>query len=143
MVLSYRTHTAVLLPQLAEKLAAGFQASRQGCFLWATDSIVREFSADAGGQHVPAGTAEAIFAFWEQQATTFLRALSDLPPEELPDVIEDFFRLAGDVLLYHADRLLSAGGGEHESHVVEGGAGAGYAAFPAGLPGIWRGRCAE
>ncbi|KAK3109860.1 Nuclear import receptor, partial [Teratosphaeriaceae sp. CCFEE 6253] len=106
MVLSYRTHTAVLLPQLAEKLAAGFQASRQGCFLWATDSIVREFSADAGGQHVPAGTAEAIFAFWEQQATTFLRALSDLPPEELPDVIEDFFRLAGDVLLYHADRLL-------------------------------------
>lgn len=44
MVLSYRFHTAPLLPQLAEKLSAGFTASRQGCFLWATDSIVREFS---------------------------------------------------------------------------------------------------
>jgi transportin-3 len=104
MVLSYRTHTSVLLPQLADKLAAGFQASRQGCFLWATDSIVREFSDVS--EHVPVQTAKAIYSFYEQQATTFLRALNDLPPEELPDVIEDFFRLSGDVLLYHPNNML-------------------------------------
>ena len=106
MVLSYRTHTAPLLPQLADKLAAGFSSSRQGCFLWATDSIVREFSHVDADAQVPEETVGAIFAFYEQQATTFLRALNDLQPEELPDVIEDFFRLAGDVLLYHSDRML-------------------------------------
>ena len=107
MVLSYRTHTTPLLPQLADKLAAGFTASRQGCFLWATDSIVREFSDVS--EVVPQSTTDAIYTFYEQQATTFLRALNDLAPEELPDVIEDFFRLSGDVLLYHSHRLIASG----------------------------------
>jgi transportin-3 len=104
MILSYRTHTAPLLPQFAEKLAAGFTASRQGCFLWATDSLVREFS-DVNA-NVSQSTVDAIYTFYEQQATSFLRQLNDLPPEELPDVIEDFFRLSTDVLLYHSSKLL-------------------------------------
>jgi len=74
---------APLLGPLADKLAAGFTASRQGCFLWATDSIVREFSS--GAEHVDEATTDAIFHFFEQQAVTFLQALSDLTPEELPD----------------------------------------------------------
>lgn len=105
-VLSYRTHTAPMLPQLADKLSAGFNASRQGCFLWATDSIVREFS-DVSSVVSP-DTVDAIYTFYEQQATAFLRALNDLAPEELPDVIEDFFRLTTDVLLYHPNRLIIA-----------------------------------
>jgi transportin-3 len=104
MILSYRTHTAPLLPQFADKLAAGFTASRQGCFLWATDSLVREFS-DINA-NVGQDTVNAIYTFYEQQATSFLRQLNDLPPEELPDVIEDFFRLSTDVLLYHSSKLL-------------------------------------
>lgn len=104
MVLSYRTHTAPLLPSLADKLAAGFAASKQGCFLWATDSIVREFSDVS--EYVSQTTTNAIYTFYEQQATTFMRALNDLPPEELPDVIEDFFRLSTDVLLYHPDKII-------------------------------------
>lgn len=83
MVLSYRTAAAPLLPSLAEKLASGFASSRQGCFLWATDSIVREFTPDAPG--LSRETTEAVFNFFQQQATNFLRALNDLPPEELPD----------------------------------------------------------
>lgn len=104
MVLSYRTHTSPLLQPLAEKLAAGFSASRQGCFLWATDSIVREFS-DVN-EVVPQQMVDAVYTFYEQQATSFLRVLNDLPPEEVPDVIEDFFRLSTDVLLYHSEKLL-------------------------------------
>lgn len=104
MVLQYQYHTLPMLPQLAEKLSQGFTASRQGCFLWATDSIVREFSDVS--ENVPQQTAEAIYAFYEQQATTFLRALNDLSPEQLPDVIEDFFRLSLDVLLYHPNQIL-------------------------------------
>ena len=104
MVLQYQYHTLPMLPQLAEKLSQGFTASRQGCFLWATDSIVREFSDVS--DNVSQQTTDAIYAFYEQQATTFLRTLNDLSPEDLPDVIEDFFRLSLDVLLYHPNRLL-------------------------------------
>lgn len=106
IVLSYRIHTAPLLPQLAEKLAAGFTASRQGCFLWATDSIVREFSDVS--DYVSRETTDQIYVFYESQATAFLRALNDLPPEDLPDVIEDFFRLSTDVLLYHPNKIVAS-----------------------------------
>jgi transportin-3 len=100
MMLAYRTAMTPLLPQLALQLSDGFRKSKQGCFLWATDSIVREFSDGVDG--VDQTVTEEIFGFYQQQATTFLRVLSDLAPEELPDVIEDFFRLTCDMLLYHA-----------------------------------------
>ncbi|KAF1939953.1 karyopherin [Clathrospora elynae] len=98
MVLSYRTAMRPLLPDLATKLIEGFDKSRQGCFLWATASIVREFSQ--GVDEVDPSLANDVYQFYEQQAKTFLRILSDLPPEELPDLIEDYFRLAADMALY-------------------------------------------
>lgn len=104
MVLSYRTAMAPLLPELADKLATGFKASKQGCFLWATDSIVREFSE--GVEHVDETTTNAIFQFYEQQSNTFLTIMNDLPPEELPDLIEDFFRLTVDMLLYYPSHTI-------------------------------------
>ncbi|KAF2805488.1 ARM repeat-containing protein [Mytilinidion resinicola] len=106
MVLSYRTAMAPLLGDLATALANGFSASKQGSFLWATDSIVREFSE--GTEHVDTTTTTAIFAFYEQQATTFLRAMSDVAPEELPDLIDDFFRLTVDMLLYFSAKTLTS-----------------------------------
>lgn len=83
MIFSYRAAMAPVLPLLADKLAAGFSMTRQGGFLWATDAIVREFSED--GEDVDPATAQAIFRFCEQQTNTFLHALSELTPEELPD----------------------------------------------------------
>lgn len=83
MILSYRTAMIPLLPTLAESIASGFQASREGCFLWATDAVVREF-AD-GAEYVDQATSDAVFQFYEQQAVAFLRILNDLPPENLPD----------------------------------------------------------
>ncbi|KAI9824046.1 MAG: Nuclear import receptor [Thelocarpon impressellum] len=104
MILSYRTAMTPLLPALAEKLAACFAASKQGCFLWTTDSIVREFSE--GADYIDENTSLAIYQFFEQQAVSMLRALNDVAPEDLPDVIEDFFRLLIDALLYYPNRLI-------------------------------------
>jgi len=83
MVISYRTAMSPLLPSLARQLASGFETSRQGCFLWATDSILREFSE--GAEFVDEKTSTAIYQFFEQQALAFLRILNDLPPGDLPD----------------------------------------------------------
>lgn len=104
MVLSYRTAILPLLPSLAQQLAIGFENSRQGCFLWATDSVLREFAV--GAEFVDASTSQAIYNFFEQQALAFLRIMNDLPPEDLPDVIEDFFRLLIDALIYYHQQLL-------------------------------------
>jgi transportin-3 len=87
---------APLLPQLATKLASGFAASSQGCFLWVTSAILREFSEDR--EHVDEQTSDDIYTFFENQATSMLRAMSNLPPQDLPDVIEDFYRLLIDAL---------------------------------------------
>lgn len=95
-----------LLPDLATRLSAGFDSSRQGCFLWATASVVREFSQ--GVDQVDPALANDVYQFYEQQAKTFLRILSDLPPEELPDLIEDYFRLAADMALYFPTESISS-----------------------------------
>lgn len=95
---------APLLPQLADKLSTGFSQSRQGCFLWVTSAILREFSEDRDA--IDEQTTNAIYQFFEAQATNMLRMMNDLPPAELPDVIEDFFRLLIDALLYYPHRLI-------------------------------------
>lgn len=104
MVISYRTAMTPLLPAMADKLASGFQASKEGCFLWVTAAILREFSEDR--ESVDPSITESIYAFFESQATTFLREMSGLQPKELPDVIEDFFRLLVDALLYYPQKLI-------------------------------------
>jgi transportin-3 len=104
MVLNYRTGMIPLLAPMANKLAEGFAASKQGCFLWVTSAILREFSEDR--EHIDESIPENIYVFFEAQATNVLRAMSDLPPAELPDVIEDFFRLLIDALLYYPQKLV-------------------------------------
>ncbi|KAK7757723.1 Nuclear import receptor [Diatrype stigma] len=104
MVISHRGAMTPLLPEMANRLATGFEASRQGCFLWVTGAILREFSDDR--EHVDQNITEYIYQFFEAQATNVLRFLSELTPQELPDVAEDFFRLLTDALLYYPQKLI-------------------------------------
>ncbi|KAF4957439.1 hypothetical protein F66182_18333, partial [Fusarium sp. NRRL 66182] len=106
MIISYRTAMIPLLPSLAQSLAAGFEGSREGCFLWATDAVVREFSE--GAELVDAATSQAVYQFFEQQSLAFLRILNELPPEQLPDVIEDFFRLASDAIRFYPKECVTS-----------------------------------
>ncbi|KAI1849307.1 hypothetical protein JX265_012132 [Neoarthrinium moseri] len=104
MVISHRGAMTPILPDMANKLAAGFASSRQGCFLWVTGAILREFSDDR--EHVDQNITDSIYTFFEAQATNMLRFISDLSPKELPDVVEDFFRLLIDTLLYYPQKLI-------------------------------------
>ncbi|KAJ6780386.1 hypothetical protein PWT90_03530 [Aphanocladium album] len=104
MIVSYRTAMAPLLPEMANKLANGFTASREGCFLWVTGTILREFSEDR--DNVDQATTENIYSFFEAQATNFLRVMTELQPADLPDAIDDFFRLMIDALLYYPQKLI-------------------------------------
>ncbi|KAK5445198.1 Nuclear import receptor [Exophiala xenobiotica] len=106
MVISYRTATAPLLGTLASSIAEGFEASRQGCFLWATDAVIREFSY--GAEFVDEATSDNVFRFFAQQATVFFKILTELQPVELPDVIEDFFRLASDAVRFYPKKTITS-----------------------------------
>lgn len=106
MILSYRTDMTPLLPPLAQSILSGFEASREGCFLWVTAAVVREFSD--GAEYVDQATSDEVFKFYEQQATAFLRILNDLPPENLPDVIEDFFRLSTEAVRYYPQKCIKS-----------------------------------
>ncbi|OBT45639.1 hypothetical protein VE00_03515 [Pseudogymnoascus sp. WSF 3629] len=104
MFISYRTAMEPLLPVMADKLALGFSESKQGCFLWTTAAILREFAEDR--EHVSPATTDAIYTFFEAQSRTTLRMMSSLEPRDLPDIIEDFFRLLTDTVLYYPYRLI-------------------------------------
>ncbi|KAI2624802.1 exportin 1-like protein [Xylaria nigripes] len=104
MVIAHRGAMAPILPAMANELANGFANSRQGCFLWVTGAILREFSDDR--EHVDATMTEHIYGFFEAQATNVLRFLSNLTPRELPDVTEDFYRLVVDGLLYYPQKFI-------------------------------------
>lgn len=106
MVISYRTAMTPLLNDLATSIAQGFEASKQGCFLWATDAVIREYSY--GAEFVDQTTSDNVYAFFAQQATVFFRILTDLQPTELPDVIEDFFRLAADAVRFYPVKTLTS-----------------------------------
>ncbi|PGG98023.1 hypothetical protein AJ80_09592 [Polytolypa hystricis UAMH7299] len=106
MIISYRNFMAPLLPSLATSLSAGFEASREGCFLWATGAVIREFSD--GAEYVDPATSEAVYQFFEQQVVLFLRILNDLPPHHLPDMIEDFFRLVTDAVRFYPKKSLTS-----------------------------------
>lgn len=106
MVISYRTAMAPLLNELATNIATGFEVSRQGCFLWATDAVIREFSE--GAEFVDKQTSDNVYEFFAQQALVFLRILTQIPPAELPDVIEDFYRLATDAVRYFPQKTITS-----------------------------------
>ncbi|KAI1432015.1 exportin 1-like protein [Xylaria sp. CBS 124048] len=104
MVIAHRGAMAPILPAMANGIGDGFAHSRQGCFLWVTGAILREFSDDR--EHVTANMTESIYEFFEVQVTNVLRCLSNLTPQELPDVTEDFYRLVVDGLLYYPQRFI-------------------------------------
>lgn len=83
MVISHRAGILPVLPELARQLASSFEKTRQGCFLWATGAVLREFAAD--NEYVDAGTSQAAYEFFEQQAFAFLKIMDQLPPQDLPD----------------------------------------------------------
>lgn len=83
MIVSYRNSMIPLLPSLAHSISVGFEATREGSFLWTTAAVIREFSD--GAEFVDPSTSNAVYQFFEQETVLFLRILNDLPPNHLPD----------------------------------------------------------
>lgn len=93
---TYGTFVLELLPSIANVLVKGFQTTRFGCYLWVSGVVIREF----GDEGIPQQTKQAVWEFAYQQVTSFLAVVKEVQPIDIPDLIDDFFRMMGDVIMF-------------------------------------------
>ncbi|RLV89122.1 mRNA transport regulator MTR10 [Spathaspora sp. JA1] len=107
-VQSFSFHINKILANLATLLVTGFKATNFGCYLWASGVLIREFGDD---YYSTKETKESIYQFGLQQCFNFFEILSQKQNEEqlkqIPDVIEDFFRMMNDLLMFYPFKLIS------------------------------------
>lgn len=91
-----------VLPTIAEMLVFQFKQTHFGCYLWVTGTIFREYSKE----DIDESFKNSIWAFGQEQITSFYRYLSTINPSHAPDLVDDFFRLMGDVVMYFPFHLI-------------------------------------
>ncbi|KAG5518556.1 hypothetical protein PMAC_002952 [Pneumocystis sp. 'macacae'] len=102
---SYREHMLVFLPLLAEKLVLCFEKMEYGCFLWVSGACIRIFS---NAETCSESTRASIWQFTERQCLAMFSILNRTSPKEIPDVVDDFFRLLIDALFGHSVCLITS-----------------------------------
>ncbi|EGW32228.1 uncharacterized protein SPAPADRAFT_61310, partial [Spathaspora passalidarum NRRL Y-27907] len=107
-VQSFSFHLNKILADLANLLVSGFKTTNFGCYLWVSGVLIREFGDDYYSNQE---TKESIHQFGLQQCFNFFEILSLKQNEEqlkqIPDVIEDFFRMMNDLLMFYPFKLIS------------------------------------
>ncbi|KAG7195608.1 Nuclear import receptor [Scheffersomyces spartinae] len=103
---SFSTYLSPILSSLASLLHEGFKKSRYGCFLWVTGALVREFGDEYSSEDVK----ENVYNFGLSQAQTFFEIFNAYKQEgritEINDVVEDFFRMMDDLLMFFPFKLI-------------------------------------
>lgn len=107
-----------ILPQISELLHNCFRSTYFGCYLWVTGVIIREFGDEVNS----AQTQEAVYEFGLSQSALFfelLKSNSGLNIRDIPDVIEDFFNMANDLLMFFPEKV--TGNAQLMSSILEAG----------------------
>jgi transportin-3 len=81
IIYSYRIHSQPLLAPMAEILVSSFEKYENGCFLWASGAIVRQF----GHEEISDEVKHGIWAFVETQCINTFRVLEKNKPNDIPD----------------------------------------------------------
>ncbi|EEB08323.1 karyopherin [Schizosaccharomyces japonicus yFS275] len=101
---TFPDHSLVALPAIAEQLVKGFNDTHYGCFLWVSGVCVRQF----GRPEVDSFTTNSIWQFVEVQCLHMFEFLSSKDPKDIPDVIDDFFRLLMDAFLANPNKVIAS-----------------------------------
>lgn len=118
VVQSCSVYLTSLLPQITQLLHEGFKNTYFGCYLWVTGVIIREFGDEISTKE----THEAVYQFGISQSALFFQLLksnSKLDIRGIPDVIEDYFNMANDLLMYFPAQV--AGNGQLMTSILEAG----------------------
>lgn len=95
-----------ILPQMAQLLHHGFQTTCFGCYLWVSGVMIREFSDEVSTPE----THEVAFQLGLSQSAAFFAVLKSntIDVRGIPDVIEDYFNMANDLLMYFPDKVTAS-----------------------------------
>ncbi|KAI8369742.1 armadillo-type protein [Blakeslea trispora] len=84
-MLSYGPHFIPFLPQLMERIVNAFNLTGLSCYLWVALKLVREFAREEGQR--------PCFEFVQQLSQVLFVKLQTQQVNDMPDVIEEYFRL--------------------------------------------------
>lgn len=105
---SFRGYLLPVLNQTAEMLIFGFNNYHHGCYLWVSGTLIKEYASD---EDVPTSVSDSVWEFSADQANnfnSFFRGLSERKVEDYPDLVEDFYRMMADILMFSPERLIRA-----------------------------------
>lgn len=100
-----------ILGAIAETLANEFNKNPYGCYLWVSGAVLREFGDESINEGITIDIKQSVWTFAYQQITSFFRYLSGLPDARNisdPNIVDDFFRMIEDILIFFPVELLSS-----------------------------------
>lgn len=104
-VLSCNIYISAILPQIAQTLHKAFRVTTFGCYLYVSGIMLREFSDES----VSPQMQDAVYDLGLEQSSSFFELLQLHPNSirEMPDVIEDFFSMSTELLMFYPSRTIS------------------------------------
>lgn len=103
---SFSSYLNSVLPQIAEILHQGYKQTQFGCYLWVSGVVIRVFGDD---EYSSQEITSAAYNFGLEQCQSFFEHFSNKDENQLkqiPDVIEDFFRMLNDLLMFFPFKLI-------------------------------------
>ncbi|QPG77005.1 hypothetical protein FOA43_004399 [Brettanomyces nanus] len=97
-----------VLQQTAEMLIYGFNTYHNGCYLWVSGALIKEYASDEDASEE---VASSVWHFSMKQIDNFYNffsGLSERKSQDYPDLVEDFYRMMGDILMFSPVRLIRA-----------------------------------
>ncbi|KAI8376491.1 armadillo-type protein [Radiomyces spectabilis] len=91
-VQSYNVHFVSMLPQLMERIITGFEQNGLSVYIWAAGRVVREYAVEGTEAVGPC------FNFLERLSNAVFSKINGRKFDDIPDVIEDYFRLVTSFL---------------------------------------------
>lgn len=105
---TFRSYLVPVLKQTSELLVYGFDKYNYGCYLWVSGSLIKEYASQEDGTNSDQ-IAEAVWQFSIHQINNFNNFFTGLSEHQLvdyPDLVEDFYRMVGDLLMFVPVRLI-------------------------------------
>ena len=94
------------MPQIAQILHQGYKQTEFGCYLWVSGVVIRVFGDD---EYSSEEITSAAYNFGLEQCQSFFEQFftkDEGQVKHIPDVIEDFFRMLNDLLMFFPFKLI-------------------------------------
>ncbi|KAG5418542.1 MTR10 [Candida metapsilosis] len=103
---SFSSYLNPILPQIVNILHQGYKQTQFGCYLWVSGVVIRVFGDD---EFSSPEITSAAYNFGLEQCQSFFEQFFNKDEgsiKQIPDVIEDFFRMLNDLLMFFPFKMI-------------------------------------